>query len=145
MKTNKHQTLTFVKAKGNVRAQDIVNEFGYSSGTARSYLSYLAKHGLLERNVTGYILSEKGKTRLEHFETSFCGSFDCPLCYAKKEKHFTCPRCQYQLPKDKARIKPEWNFLIGVRHSGVFCPMCQKMIFPEQQAKLLGIRMEEKE
>jgi predicted DNA-binding transcriptional regulator len=145
LKTNKHQTLTFIKSKGNVRAQDIVNEFGYSSGTARSYLSYLARHGLLERNVTGYILSEKGKARLEHFEASFCGSFDCLLCYAKKEKHFTCPRCQYQLPKEKARIKPEWNFLIGVRHSGVYCPMCQKLIFNEKQARLLSIRMEEKE
>lgn len=143
MKTNKHQTLTFVKSKGAVRAQDDVTQFGYSSGTARSYLSYLARHGLLERNVTGYILSEKGKARLVHFEASFCGSFDCPLCYAKKAKHYTCPRCRYDLPKEKARIKPEWDFLIGVRHAGVYCPMCQKMIFPEQQAKLLGIRMEE--
>lgn len=145
MKTNKHQTLTFVKTKGNVRAQDIVNQFGYSSGTARSYLSYLARHGLLERNVTGYILSEKGKARLEYFEASFCGSFDCPLCYVKKANHFTCPGCQYQLPKDKARLKPEWNFLIGVRHAGVYCPYCQKIILNEKQARLLNIRMEEKQ
>jgi len=142
MKTNKHQTLTLVKDKGSVRAKDIVTQFGYSSGTARSYLSYLARHGLLERNVTGYILSEKGTARLTHFEASFCGSFDCPLCYAKKAKHYTCPRCQHELPKEKARILPEWNFLLGIRHAGVYCPFCQKLIFTEKQGQLLGIPQE---
>lgn len=145
MKTNKHLTLVLAKKKNAIRSQNIMEQFGYSAGTARSYLSYLAKHGLLERNVTGYVLSDKGKERLAYFEASSCASFDCPLCYAKKAKHYTCPRCQYELPKEKARIKPEWNFLIGVRHAGVYCPMCQKLVFPEKQAQLLGIPKETNE
>jgi len=142
MKTNKHQTLLLVKEKNAVRAQDIVNQFDYGSGTARSYLSYLSRYGLLERTSLGYVLSEKGKERLQYFEATGCGSFDCPLCVTKKAGHYTCPRCDYELPTAEARILPEWNFLLGVRHAGVYCPLCQKLIFDERQAQLLEIPKE---
>ncbi len=89
MKTNKHQTLLLVKDRHAVRAKDIVNQFNYSSGTARSYLSYLSRDGLLERTSLGYELSEKGKERLQYFDAMGCGSFDCPLCVTKKAGHYT--------------------------------------------------------
>ncbi len=139
MKTNKHQTLLLVKEKNAVRARDIVNQFDYSSGTARSYLSYLSRHRLLERTTLGYVLTEKGKERLQYFDAMGCGSFDCPLCVTKKAGHYMCPRCDYELPRGKAKILPECNFFLGVRHAGVYCPLCQKLIFTEKQAQLLGI------
>ncbi len=142
MKTNKHQTLLLVKKESNVRAKDIVDNFGYSPGTARSYLSYLAKQSLLERTTRGYVLTDKGQDRLQFFEVTGCASFDCPICINKKAGHFTCPRCEYHLPKKKAQIKPEWNFLLGVRHAGVYCPLCKKLIFTEKQAQLIGIMKE---
>lgn len=142
MKTNKHQTLLFVKEKNVVRAHDIVQRFDYASGTARSYLSYLSRHGLLERTSLGYVLSERGKERLQYFDALGCGSFDCPLCVTKKASHYTCPRCDYELPKEKAKILPEWNTILFSRHAGVYCPLCQKLIFGERQAQLLGIPKE---
>ncbi len=142
MKTNKHQTLLLVRNNKAIRAHDIVTHFDYSSGTARSYLSYLARHGLLEWTVTGYVLTEKGNDRLEYFEASGCGSFDCPLCIEKKIHHYICPHCKYELPKKEARILPEKDFLLIKRRAGVFCPDCEALIFDEKQALLLGIRKE---
>lgn len=49
MKTNKHQTLLLLNKQRGVRPRDVVQHFGYSPGTARSYLSYLRRQGLLER------------------------------------------------------------------------------------------------
>ena len=143
MKTNKHQTLSFIKDNGPVRARDIVNQFGYSSGTARSYLSYLRRHGLLERTGTGYVLNDKGKERLEFFEAMGCSAFDCAICDLKKTGYLTCPRCGYEMPKEKARLLPEADFLLAVRHAGVYCPLCQKLILTETQAKLIGIKGEQ--
>lgn len=145
MKTNKHQTLLFVKEKDVVRANDIVQQFDYSSGTARSYLSYLSRNGLLERTSLGYVLSEKGKERLQYFDATACGSFDCPLCVRKKAGYYTCPRCDYELPKAEARILPEWDSILWRRRTGVYCPLCQKLIFAEKQAQLLGIQKENNE
>jgi len=142
MKTNKHQTLLLTKNKEAIRARDIVTHFAYSSGTARSYLSYLARHGLLERTVTGYILTEKGKERLEYFDATGCGSFDCPLCIKKKSNHYICPHCEYELPKKDARILPEKDYLFVTRHAGVYCPECEELMFDEKQADLLGISKE---
>jgi hypothetical protein len=144
VKTNKHQTLRFIKSKEQVRARDISEQFNYSRGAARSYLSYLARQELLERAALGHILSEKGIHRLHYFETMGCDNRDCPLCAGKKANHFTCPRCDYQLPKKEARISPELDFLIGVRHAGVYCPECLKLIFSEEQANLIGIPKEAK-
>jgi hypothetical protein len=139
MKTNKHQTLLLFKHKGEVRSHDLVESFDYSRGTARSYLSHLAKQGLLERTPRGYILSSKGKDRLHYFGATGCGNPDCPLCESKKAEFFTCPRCEYHLPKAKAHISRERNFLFAIRRAGVYCPLCQKLIFTEKQAELIGI------
>jgi hypothetical protein len=144
MKTNKHQTLRFIRSREQVRAKDITEQFNYSQGTSRSYLSYLARQGLLERTALGHILSEKGINRLQYFEVTGCDNPDCPLCESKKAGYFTCPRCEYQLPKKEARISPELDFWLGVRHSGVYCPICQKLIFSEEQANLIGIPKEKK-
>lgn len=142
MKTNKHLTLTLARDKESIRARDIVDAFDYSADTARSYLSYLAKHGMLERTTRGYILSEKGNERLEYFDAMGCSSFDCPLCMEKKANHFTCPHCDYQLPKKEARILPEKDYFLAVRHAGVYCPECKQLIFDEPKALLLGIPKE---
>ena len=142
MKTNKHQTLLLTRNNGAIRARDIVTHFGYSSGTARSYLSYLARHGLLERTVRGYVLTEKGTERLEYFEVSGCGSFDCPLCIGKKTNHYICPHCKFELPKKDVKLLPEKDYILMARHAGVFCPECYEQIFDEKQALLLGIRKE---
>ncbi len=144
MKTNKHLTLALVKDKESIRARDIVNQFDYSADTARSYLSYLAKHGMLERTTRGYVLSDKGSERLEYFDAMGCSSFDCPLCSEKKANHFICPDCGHEIPKKEARILPEEDFLFAVRHAGVYCPECEAHIFDENKALLLGIRKETK-
>jgi hypothetical protein len=143
MKTNKHQTLLLAKELEGIRANDIVDNFDYSPGTARSYISHLARQGLLEKSGIKHILTEKGDNRLQFFEVQSCGNLECPFCQSKKAGYFTCPRCEYQLPKAKAKISPEWDFLLGVRHAGVYCPLCQKMLFTEEQAKRLSISMEE--
>lgn len=142
MKTNKHLTLSLVNNRDALRAKDIVTQFGYSAGTARSYLSYLTRQGLLIRTVTGYKLSEKGQERLQYFDAMGCASFDCPLCAMNNVDHFTCPRCDYDLPKAEAKILPEWDAILWTRHAGVYCPFCQKLIFSEKQAQLLGIPRE---
>ncbi len=144
MKTNKHQTLLLARNKEGVTSRDIVAEFDYSPGTARSYLSHLARQGVIEKSGMKYILSEKGDLRLRFFDTVGCGLSDCPLCQNKKAGHFTCPRCDYQLPKEEARILPEWDFFLGVRRAGVYCPDCEKLLFTEEQAQRLNI-LKEKE
>jgi hypothetical protein len=42
----------------------------------------------------------------------------------------------------EARILPERDFLVVVRHPAVYCPQCFKLIFTESQAVLLGIPKE---
>jgi predicted DNA-binding transcriptional regulator len=141
MKTNKHQTLLLVRKQGGVRPRDVVDHFGYSSGTARSYLSYLGRQGLLERRGAGYALTEKGQDRLQYFEVAGCADPACPLCQGKAGK-LTCPSCGYQMPWRKARILKERDFFFVVRHAGVYCSSCWKPIFSETQGRLLGIREE---
>ena len=141
MKTNKHQTLLFVKAKRGIQARDLVEQVGYSPGTARSYLSYLGRQDLLERVGAGFVLTEKGKERLHFFEIAGCADPACPLCQGKAG-HFICPRCGLRIPSKEARILPEWDFLLGVRHAGVYCPRCLKLIFSEEHAQLIGIQKE---
>jgi hypothetical protein len=141
MKTNKHQTLQFVKTKGGLQAGDLVEHVGYSPGTARSYLSYLSRQDLVVRMGAGYVLTEKGKQRLHFFEIAGCADPACPVCQGKAG-HFRCPRCTYRIPQKDARILPEWDFLLGIRHAGVYCPWCFKSIFSEEQARLIGITKE---
>jgi len=141
MKTNKHQTLLLVKAKQAVRAKDLVFSFGYSAPTARSYLSHLKRQELLERISAGHALTEKGRTRLQFFEVNGCANADCLLCQ-RKTGYITCPRCTYQMPNTHARILPKQDFLVVVRHAGVYCPRCWKPLLSEAQAQLMGIPKE---
>jgi hypothetical protein len=142
MKTNKHQTLLLVSKERGVDSRDIVTHFGYSRGTARSYLSHLGRQGLLERIGINYVLTEKGRDRLQYFEVSGCPDVRCPLCKGKSG-YLTCPGCGYQIPKREARIRKEKDYFLAVRHSGVYCPRCLKLVFSEAQAELLGIRWED--
>jgi hypothetical protein len=141
MKTNKHQTLLLVKAKQAVRARDLVQAFGYSAPTARSYLSHLKRQDLLERFSAGHVLTETGRTRLQFFDVSGCADPACPLCQ-RKTGFMTCPRCAYRMPHTQARILPTQDFLIVVRHAGVYCPRCWKPLLSETQAHLMGIPKE---
>jgi hypothetical protein len=141
MKTNKHQTLLLVKTKQTVRAKDLLHEFGYSASTARSYLSYLKRQELLERLERGHVLTEKGQTRLQFFDVSGCADAACPLCQ-RKTGALTCPRCEYHLSKQQARMLPEQDFLVVVRHAGVYCPRCWKLLLSEAQAQVMGIPRE---
>lgn len=142
MKTNKHQTLLLVHKKRSVHSRDVVLHFGYSPGTARSYLSYLGRQGLLERMGANYGLTQKGQDRLHFFDVSGCADAACPLCQGK-QGCLTCPRCGHQMAKRTARILKERDFLLAVRHPGVYCDQCWKLIFTEAQARLLGISGEE--
>ena len=144
MKTNKHQTLLLVKKEGGVRALDLVQQFAYSSGTARSYLSYLARQDLLERTGRGYALTQRGLDRLEFFSTSGCDNYECPHCQGKRAGYFCCPRCGYRLTRGKARLRPERNFLMALRPAGVYCPLCLSQILTEKQARLIEIPEEAK-
>src|SRR5262249_29816622 len=135
MKTNKHRTLLLIKERFAVHSRDLVEEFDYSADTARSYLSYLGRQGLLERIDGGYRLTLKGKERLEHFEVFGCGDIDCPACQGKLG-FLTCPHCSNQMRRDKVRIRKERDFIFAVRHPGVYCDRCMKRIFNEAQGQL---------
>jgi hypothetical protein len=141
MKTNKHQTLLLVKTKQAVRAKDLVHAFGYSAPTARSYLSHLKRQDLLDRIMSGHVLTEKGRTRLQFFDVGGCADPACPLCQ-RKTGLMTCPRCAYQMPHTEARILPTQDFFVMVRHAGVYCPRCWKSLLNETQAQLMGIPKE---
>lgn len=138
MKTNKHKTLLLVEKKGAVRARALVQHFDYSPGTARSYLSYLRRQDLLQRMGVGYVLTQKGQQRLHFFEVTGCRDPACPLCEGKAG-YLTCPRCGYQMPKKQARIRKERDFLFVIRHPGVYCPLCLKLVLSREHAELLGI------
>jgi hypothetical protein len=118
-----------------------VQAFGYSAPTARSYLSHLKRQELLERISAGHVLTEKGRTRLQLFDVSGCADPTCPLCQ-RKTGYITCPRCDYQISNRHARILPTQDFLVVVRHAGVYCPRCWKPLLSEPQAQLMGIPKE---
>jgi hypothetical protein len=142
MKTNKHQTLSLVEKQKAVHSRDLVQHFSYSPGTARSYLSYLGRQGLLERTGATYGLTMKGHNRLHYFDVFGCADPACPLCQ-RKAGYLTCPNCGYRMSKQKAKILKEADYFLVVRHAGVYCEQCLKLIFNETQARLLGIREEE--
>jgi predicted methyltransferase len=142
MKTNKHQTLLLVRKRTAVHSRDLVRHFDYSPGTARSYLSYLGRQGLLERMGASYGLTQKGQERLHFFDVSGCADVACPLCQGK-DGYLTCPSCGHQMAKRTARIVKEKDFFFVVRHPGVYCGQCGGLIFNEAQARLLGIPLEE--
>jgi hypothetical protein len=141
MKTNKHQTLLLVRRRGVIQARDLVDEFKYTAATARSYLSYLTRHELLQRTAPGHVLTKKGEERLHFFEVSGCGHPACLLCQGIAGS-FRCPRCGYQLRRGRARLRPARDFLVVWRPTGVHCPRCLSQILTEEQARAIGIREE---
>ena len=121
MKTNKHQTLMLVHTKGHVLAKDLVQQFGYSPGTARSYLSYLKRQDLLARIGQGHVLTDRGGARLQYFDVAGCGYPACPFC-EKKAGSFTCSRCGYQVPTKEAQDSARARFSVGVSSCGGVLP-----------------------
>ena len=91
--------------------------------------------------MAGHVLTAKGEHRLDYFEVAGCADPDCPRCQGKAG-HFTCPRCGYLLPVLEARILPDKDFFIVRRHAGVYCPQCLKLLFAEEQARMLKIPFE---
>lgn len=138
MKTNKHKTLLLVKRKGTVRAKDVVEQFDYSSGTARSYLSHLGRQDLVVRSVEGYSLTSKGHDRLRYFEVSGCGNPDCSHC-ERKSGFITCPTCGWQQARDKVCLRPLWNTPFFRRQAGVYCTLCQNQILAAVDAQMIGL------
>jgi DNA-binding IclR family transcriptional regulator len=117
MKTNKHQTLSLVEKQKAVHSRDLVQHFSYSPGTARSYLSYLGRQGLLERTGATYGLTMKGHNRLHYFDVFGCADPACPLCQ-RKAGYLTCPNCGYRMSKQKAKILKEADYFLVVRPCG---------------------------
>lgn len=142
MKTNKHHTLLLVRQQKTIHLRDLAKQVGYTPGTARSYLSYLKRQGLLERMGASYVLTEKGENRVQHFEVSGCSDPACPLCQGKAG-YLTCPHCGHRMAKREAGIRKERDFLLAIRHPGVYCDSCWRLILNPGQARLLGIREEE--
>jgi predicted methyltransferase len=142
MKTNKHLTLILIKKKEYVRGRDIVNQFDYSADTARSYLSYLAKQGIIERGGRGYSITEKGRDRLNYFNVAGCKNFNCPICQNKKAGYITCPNCKDDILIKEARIIAEDKFLWWTDDAGVYCPECEKLALTEKMALLIGVKKE---
>jgi len=138
MKTNKHQTLRLTQAKGRIHSQDLVQAFDYSPATARSYLSLLRRQEFLQRVGPAYQLTECGATRLRYFEASGCPHPPCPLCQGKTGG-YSCPRCALRLAASEARILPEKDLWLVMRHPGVYCTRCWGLIFTEAQALRYGI------
>jgi predicted methyltransferase len=142
VKTNKHRTLQFVQKQGTVQSRDLVRHFGYSPGTARSYLSHLGRQSLLERVAGGYELTVKGKNRIRYFDIFGCSGIACPLCKGKTG-YLTCPSCGHRILKKDARIAKEKDFVLARLRAGVYCDRCSAPILGEAQAQLLGIAKEE--
>lgn len=142
MKTNKHKTLQLIQKQGIAHSRDLVRHFGYSPGTARSYLSHLGRQGLLEQAAGGHELTAKGKARVRYFDIFGCRGIVCPLCKGKTG-YVTCPSCGHRISKKDAKISKEKDFFLILRHAGVYCDQCSTLIVDEIQAQLLGIAREE--
>jgi hypothetical protein len=127
MKTNKHKTLLLAKRTQPLHARHLEWHFNYSPGTARSYLSHLARQGLLERVRGGYGLTQKGHARIRYLDIFGCARPGCPLCKGKSG-YLTCPSCGNRMSKQSTRIQKEKDFLLVVRHAGIYCDMCSTLI-----------------
>jgi predicted methyltransferase len=142
MKTNKHKTLLLAKKTEPLHARHIVLHFHYSPGTARSYLSRLRRQGLLEQVRGGCRLTPKGRDRLRYFDIFGCARPGCPLCKGKSG-YLTCPQCGDRMSKQSARIWKERDYVLVVRHAGVYCQCCSKLILTETEALQQGIIRQE--
>jgi hypothetical protein len=125
-----------------VHSKNLVQHFGYSSGTARSYLSHLGRQGLLGRVERGYELTAKGKVRVRYFDIFGCGGTACPLCKGTTG-YLTCPSCGRRISKKDAKISKKKDLFFVVRRAGVYCDRCPTLIVDEAQAQQLGIAREE--
>jgi hypothetical protein len=142
MKTNKHKTLLLARKTQPLHARHLFIHFDYALGTARSYLSHLGRQGLLERMRGGYGLTRKGHDRIRYFEIFGCRRPGCPFCKGKSGQ-LTCPGCEHRISKQEARISKERNFLLVLRHEGVYCEKCSRLILDGAQARHIGIAREE--
>jgi len=115
-----------------------VRAFSYTPGTARSYLSYLGRQGVLVRTAPGYTLTERGQARLEFFAVADCDQVECQLCEGKAG-YVTCPLCGFRLRRSDARLRPRRNFVLVSRPAGIHCPRCLSVILTEDRARLFGI------
>jgi hypothetical protein len=141
MKTNKHKTLLLAKKMQPLHARHLALHFGYSPGTARSYLSRLGRQSLLEHATGGYQLTRKGHDRIRYFDVFGCARPGCPLCKGKSG-YLTCPSCGYRMSKQSAKIRKEKDFLLVLRHAGVYCNQCSALLLDETEALQLGISRE---
>jgi DNA-binding IscR family transcriptional regulator len=142
MKTNKHKTLLLAKRTRPLHARHLEHHFGYSRGTARSYLSRLARQGLLENVIGGYQLTKKGRDRIRYFDIFGCARPDCLSCRGKSG-YLTCPSCGNRMSKQSTRIQKEKDFFLVSRRAGVYCTGCSTLILPEAEALHLGFKKEE--
>jgi len=142
MKTNKHKTLLLARETRPLHARHLGLHFNYAPGTARSYLSHLGRQGLLERIRGGYGLTKKGHDRIMYFDIFGCGRPGCPFCKGKSG-YLTCPDCGNRMSKQGARISNKKDFLLLVRHPGVYCDACSAQVLDETRARQLGIQCEE--
>ena len=140
MKTNKHKTLRLARKLRSIHSRDLVGRFDYSPGTARSYLSLLARQGLLERVDGRYELTQKGHGRVRHFDVFGCTHRACPLCQGKLG-FLTCPKCESRVLKQNARIRRKRDLFFVLRPA-VYCNECSALILDEVQARQLGIPTE---
>jgi hypothetical protein len=142
MKTNKHKTLLLARRTQPLHSRHLTSHFAYAPGTARSYLSHLARQGLLERMTGGYRLTKKGHDRISYFDIFGCGRPGCPYCTGKSG-YLTCPKCGKRMSKQKARISKEKDYFLVRRHAGVYCDRCSALILDDVQARQVGIAREE--
>jgi hypothetical protein len=96
----------------------------------------------LERIGAGHSLTARGQERLHHFNVFGCADPGCPLCQGKS-RYITCPGCKCRKSIREVKISREKDIFFAVRHAGVYCDHCSKLIFNEIRARLLGIPMEE--
>jgi hypothetical protein len=85
----------------------------------------------------GYGLSQKARDRVHHFDVFGCVDAACSL-RQEKAGYLTCPHCGRRRPRRDVRILKKKDFFFLVRHAGVYCDQCLKLIFNESQARLLG-------
>jgi hypothetical protein len=141
VKTNKHKTLLLARKTEPLHARHLALHFDYAPGTARSYLSHLSRQGLLERVRGGYAITRKGHERIRYFDIFGCGRPGCTFCLGKSG-YLTCPKCGSRVSKQQARITKEQNFVLLIRHAGVYCERCETLILDSAQAHRMGISKE---
>ena len=60
-----------------------------------------------------------------------------------KSGYLTCPNCGQRMSKQGARIQKEKDYIFVLRHAGVYCDRCSRLILDETEALQLGFEKEE--